>query len=257
MRRYVGPVMPGLLSALLLLMAGAATHAQIPAPPRIADSSVDRILALATNPAELGAVLRQQYGRASREKLDTLADKLTERTMAAGVSRPTSFEDPRYQTVTALRHAGALPQGRDGTPYDGAAERLIRIHRESPAGAPGRSSAVSALAEVTGFDRSAAYLREVATSRDPTAGPAMQALIQAASPGASAGMPEGDRQLAMEILRSLWNGVAPVFANVGGDSARARSQDALRKAMDTVPNVEAAGALWRFALTQGWRSRDH
>jgi hypothetical protein len=83
----------------------------------------------------------------------------------------------------------------DGTPYRGALERLIRIHRESKSNVV-REQALYHMLGTVDRARAIAYTREVAMSADPTAFIAIQNLMRAMAPSG-----QGDAAI---VLRELW-----------------------------------------------------
>jgi hypothetical protein len=232
---------------LILALSSSVLAAQRPAPRGIADSSIDRIIALAS-PGEVAGILRPVSRAHSRAKLDSLADRLTARAIGA---RGFDGDRIRLDAIEALRDAGLrVGPHRNGIPYDGAADRLIRIHRESPLVASSRSAALWALTQVVGFDRSSSYLHAVAGSSDPTAWDAMGALTLAGAGTAGVrDIPDEDRLIALKALRQLWDGLRPA---VDPESGAVVSPTIISGAFATVPDEEARRILANFAAKQGW-----
>ena len=229
--------------ALGLLCAADRVGAQVPVG--LADSSVDRILELAARPHEIASVLRGRSGSVRPAKLDSLADKLALRVVSS--ARDGDKERDGTTEVLALSLAGARPvPGVDGIAYSGAAQRLIRIHQDSPNSASlARGSAIRSLARVVEFQRSLPYLRKVATSEDPTAGEAMRTLIIAATSGAVPGMTEVDRAKSSETLRELWEAVRQA------EDRQQWTPESSRKG-HPVPNKIARANLGVYARDRGW-----
>ncbi|HTR78781.1 MAG TPA: hypothetical protein VMH39_11750, partial [Gemmatimonadaceae bacterium] len=111
------------------------------------------------------------------------------------------------QATTAIVLAGATGDTR-GTPYHGALDRLIEIHRDPEADRSARAAALRGLLEVAGTQRPRAlsYLRGVATSGDRDAWTALDALGTDASGGTTLtkSSPAEQRE-ALSVLHELYD----------------------------------------------------
>jgi hypothetical protein len=199
----------------------------------MADSSAARIIARLHGSPHLRAdwfirIMVQDGKPEPRAKLDELADSLAQIAIAGGAAdTDTPRGDEAAGAVTALHLAGLVGASR-GTPYDGALDRLIRIHRE----AQNRALRVVALADllaVPGRPAAIAYLREVATSNDVTASNALFYLIADAQGRGGPGKPPtaAQQQETASVLHDLFE-------------------------KHLVRDSKASRALDAWADTQGW-----
>jgi hypothetical protein len=113
--------------------------------------------------------------------------------------------DAALLAITRILAAGNT--GRtDGTPFPGALDKLIRIHREmSPPTLPLGAVVLFDLTAMPGRERALAYLRDVAISVDATSATAVMALESEYRYGGAAGNPPGQRAEALAILRELYD----------------------------------------------------
>jgi len=113
---------------------------------------------------QTGRVLAQIDGPQPKEKLDAFADSLTEVAL--------SLQGDDFETVKARRSAvGALHLagiGEGGTPYQGAAERLLRLALGLPSG-----GALGALTQLPNRGQALQFMRQVAISQHRLATPAV------------------------------------------------------------------------------------
>jgi hypothetical protein len=165
----------------------------------MADSSVAQIVAQIRNPSRselMGPTwvvrILVQDGRAQPQaKLDAIADALVEIVISG---------TPQSNTARSLLVLAA----RSGpTPYAGALQRFIRIHREARDFAT-RTGALRDMTSAPNYASALAYLREVAVSTDSTASFAIDALINAVKPDSYWLNPPAARQAAQDILRELY-----------------------------------------------------
>jgi thiamine biosynthesis lipoprotein len=221
-----------------------------PLPVDIADSSISRIFAYATYRGGLGSILRPPTRPRSRAKLDSIADSIAHRAIRA--IHETGYGD---DCIEALRHAGAPPgPGAEGIALAGVAERLIKIHRETPpTDIMTRAEIPSALLEVIGYEHNIEYVRQVAISADGTAAHAMMELVRAATPGAIRILTPDQNRRALAILRELWIAIAPAMDAATRDSVYRTDPTSIERSRGFIASADARSTLWRFALLQGWR----
>lgn len=190
-------------------------------------------------------MLRNVNREMSRAKRDLLADSVVER----AINSLRKGDGLARNYIYALATAGA--PGPDGEPYEGAALRLIRIHREAPESPadefPMRSMVLHALTESLGYAVSVPYLRRIATTDGFEAWVAMSALIAGATPGYYSQIPAAERQRALEAVAAIWAAV-----EAGPRKPFDRSGRAPAGVRDVVPNEYALRALGQFARAQGW-----
>jgi len=125
------------------------------------------------------------------------------------------------EAIVALKYADG-PTAR--VPYDGAAERLMRIHREARDRTLG-ILAFGALLDQKDIDRVLPYVRAFVTSDQPETADAVSQIIMRSYEGTRLYRPE-----ARALLKELYE-------------------------RDLVPNPEAREVLEGFALGQGWTRR--
>lgn len=174
--------------AFLVAFASPATG-QVRARQAIADSSPARIMArVGTNAAVpwLRNILRQSDTTYSRTKLDEIGDSLVARGVDARSAEARSNADhSAIEAVIALTNAGRSSTG-PGHPYAGALDRLIAIHRQSPASSV-RAHALEGMLAVSDRSRALQYLQAVAESKDETAYDAVEAMVADANGSGWAG----------------------------------------------------------------------
>jgi hypothetical protein len=201
------------LALILTLAAAHIAQCQAVRPfPAIAYSSAPQIMSRLhrLQHFDLGApllldVLRQNGRAQPRAKLDELADSLAEIAIEAG--GPKADRRRGNEVVSAL--SALFDVGNEGfpggTPYDGALDRLIRIHREGHDRSV-RDIALRYSMAVVGHPRALAYLRGVATSSDETASNAMAVLLTDAQ-GHGLGKPPtaAQQQETNAVLRDLFD----------------------------------------------------
>jgi hypothetical protein len=223
------------LGLCLLTPLGAGAQ-QRPVPPRLADSSAKAIVAhMRGNVRGLEPFLRQTAGAQPRGKLDEIADSLV---------RIGSRDDSPAATsaVWTLASAGSRDSSsRKGVRYDGALDRLIRIHAEAPRQSQVRGAALEAMLEVEGRGRAIDYLFRVATSTDPSAGSAMRALTFDTDPQTTMSKATpAERSATLVRLRALW------------EKADAEPRTALNTGQPSVPDLRAWAFLSSLASQKGW-----
>jgi hypothetical protein len=199
-----------LVSRMLFLTAISAAGplaAQGKRPPLpFADSSAPRIMSRLHQLPAVGGdwfvrIMRQEGRPQPGAKLDELADSLMQIAMSVGAGETDRRRtDAAGSAVTALELAGSTSVSY-GSPYDGALDRLIRIHRD------GKNRGVLALAlsvvfMVPGHPVALAYVRDVATSMDETAGNAVSDLAMDVHSDVNAST-EAQKQETNTLLREL------------------------------------------------------
>lgn len=198
--------MKRLVAGFLLLPLGA-TAAQQHRDRLIADSSAAYIVAAAGPELQiiplLVRVLRQENGTYPRTKLDAVADSLTSRALRYRTTNDSAAHVAAVNAVNALAFAGAA-RAFPGRPYDGAVERLIRIHQQSTAQNV-RFHVVLMLPIVQGRQRALSYLRDIAASEDSTALSALNSLATDSRGGMSGTgtTSPAERQQSRAILLDL------------------------------------------------------
>jgi hypothetical protein len=171
----------------------------------LADSSAAQIFAHAHNGTVVGSgiyyLLRQAGKPQPRAKLDELADSLAQLAI-----RPAGS----YTAVEELWLAGAVQRSSESGPapasaaYDGALDRLIRIHRNGTDPST-RQAALSVIPLVATHTRAIAYLRAVVTSNDPTAAFALLALARDADSTSDRSIgTSAERRVTLALLHQLW-----------------------------------------------------
>lgn len=194
---------------LVLALLPCAIAAQQPAHSRLADSSVRVIMAHVgphVRPFELVAILRNKDGQTPAAKRNEIADSLVGRAVsyrAARRSDTTQFAGA-VRAVMALSLAGLTSAAAEaGRPYDGALDRLIRIHEQAQVSEI-RSRALESMLGGPDRARALAYVRSIAISRDPTAYKALSCLIMD-SRGGGIGykVAESQRKESFDILVDL------------------------------------------------------
>jgi hypothetical protein len=149
-------------------------------PLPFADSSAPRIMSRLHQLPGFGGdwfirIMRQDDRPQPRAKLDELADSLMQIAVSVGAGEADRRRtDAAGSAVTALELAGSTSVSY-GSPYDGALDRLIRIHRDGKNRGV-RALALSVLFMVPGHAVALAYVGDVATSMDETAGNAVSDL---------------------------------------------------------------------------------
>lgn len=209
--------------AVASLMATSRLDAQ--ADPRalaLRDSSPGAIMAhvrQGTYPFWFIDMLRMTPGSVSQAKLDALGDSLVNRAVAAPAAREMATGNWTPSAADALAWAGDRGR-RDGVPYGGALDRLIRIHQQAR-NYTMRTAALAAMPGVVGRERGLAYLKTIATSDDPTSAYAISVLIIDANGGRWYGPTpsKSERKESEAILRSL-------------DESRAVRNDEARRLLD-------------------------
>lgn len=193
--------------ALTLLPAGPL-HAQVSNRALVLrDSSARTIMARlrrGTYPSWFIDVMRETSGVVSRVKLDEIADSLVGRAVGGSPAVESASGHGAKSAADLLAAAGNRGPRR-GTPYTGALDRLIEIHKRSTDFAV-RSSALAAMPGIVGRERGLSYLRTVATSNDSTAWYAVSVLMTDAIGGHSYGpAPSASESMQSEqILRELY-----------------------------------------------------
>lgn len=176
----------------------------------LADSSAVSIMAHVTprgDPSWFLDIMQQRHRAVSESKLDALADSLVARAIAGPRSPSTVEVNGGLVLLPSDLLALAGDRGaRQGAPYRGAIERLIRIHQQATDDAV-RTAALSAMPGVVGRDRGLGYLKTVATSNDATSWYAINILTIDAR-GGSWGGPRpttAESEQSDAILRALYS----------------------------------------------------
>lgn len=206
-------------SGVAFLAFGLATTAHAQAPGR---RSVPELMATVRAHVASGAaisVLGQQDSAYTRPVLDELADSLT--AMAITGDSRSGASDAALHVITTLKSA-AGPHAR--IPYDGTAERLMRIHREAQ-GRSIRIVAFGALLDIQDIGGVLPYVRAFVTSNQPDADRAISQIIMRADERSVLYRPE-----ARALLRELYE-------------------------RGLVPHPDASSLLEGFAVEQGWVRR--
>lgn len=194
--------------ALLAFAASASLGAQGRSPRADADSSAAGIMARAGK--QPGAVWLRDILRKSgsarypQATLDGIGDSLVARAIApASADQRGEAYDGAVNAVLALWFAGS---GREdhGTPYAGAFDRLIAVHRKAPSPRV-RARAIVAMLSLPSHGRAVDYLRAIAESEDASAYDAMLSLIQDSDGASWAGVASTQprRDEAAQALRTL------------------------------------------------------
>lgn len=205
------------LVALLGLGLAATAEAQ-PSGRRSAAEIIATIRAHGRISAAI-SVLSQHDSAYARPVLDELADSLTAMAVAA---------DPeREGSDVALRVVGVLTDASSRyarVPYEGAAERLMRIHQQARDHAI-RIVAFGSLLDLANIGRVLPYVRAFVTSEERDVDLGVSQIIMRAEERSVLFRPE-----ARALLRELYEG-------------------------NLVPDPEARLVLEAFAAEQGWSRR--
>lgn len=201
-------------SILLSLLAHVSIAAQVPTRPTLADSSVPAIMRHGgtgrDNPAIL-AVLRNAEGRFARAKQDMIADSLIGRAISnhgrSGLASDSAAYGTAVRAVVTLAHAGMTQYaGMDvnaTTPYAGALDGLLRIHRNAPVREI-RSRALSLMLRQRDRRRALDHVRQVAQLSTDDGYDAAFALFQEATGLTDFPQPtQAQRDEALAVLREL------------------------------------------------------
>lgn len=209
------------LAATLVCAPVARAQGMFGIPPvSYGDSSVATIMVAARGQLLtirwLIGILRQESGPVPQPRLDSLADSLLARVLAAKVRPPTGSAartpagravqnalDNAKKALDALGQAGE--SGMHGRPYARTLDLLTRIHRESPLVAL-RDQALALMPAMSDGSRAVAYLEEVAGSADTTAWTAMSVLVATAngSSGAPVSPTPAEQAAAAAALKDLY-----------------------------------------------------
>ena len=164
-------------------------------------------------PAWIKDVLRQANGQESAGKLDEIADSLVGRAIdPRQVGGNPVVHASASEAVGALVIAGLIGPV-PGRPYQGAFDRLVRVHQRATAGDV-RARALAGLLSVTSpRTRAIAYLRDVAESKDPSAYNAMEFLIT-------------------DVRGGSWGGVSPTLAQQQESAAALKGMVAAQRGSD-------------------------
>ena len=151
-------------------------------------------------------ILRQSEGKQPQAKLDELADSLSRRAVDPASARQDSEAYNRaVDAVLALLQAGAI-RGQSGTPYAGAFERLVTVHRQAQSHYVRRTALSAMLA--TSHSKGVDYLQRVVESRDATARDALEFLTVDADGGSTVSVTPtaAERQRSVSALKALSSG---------------------------------------------------
>lgn len=193
-------------TSLFLTLCVPAVSAQERSLPPVADSSVARIMKSAGSKAEapwLRDMLRQTVRKHPKAKLDEIGDSLMARaTNPAGRNQGSEDYSRGVNAINALMLAGSgAPM--DGVPYDGAFDRMVKVHR-SAASFLIRARALGGMLGTPSHARAVSYLRETAESTDSTAIVAIQFLIADANGGGWTRSPTAtEQQESVAALKAL------------------------------------------------------
>jgi hypothetical protein len=229
--------------AIAVFLPTATLCAQVP-HRQLEDSSVKSILQMTPHVGELTAVLRQQRGSQSRAKLDELGDSLA----ARAVQRSDVANVQSAEAEVLYRSGLPSTAPAEGVPYEGAVDRLVRIHRDvSRTPSAIRAGLPIMMTAMVGFDRVIPYLFSIATSTDSTAPAAMDALTIVADPAMAIGTASSSQRADLRrMLQRRWEqGDREPFLP-GPDAAEGRGKQA-------VPDARAWQRLVLFARKNGWR----
>jgi hypothetical protein len=183
---------------------------------RLSDSSVAVIMrhvgARLDHQAMLLSILRGVDGVYSRAKRDEVADSLAARAIANRADGGSVQDSAQYgaaaRAVMVLGRSGmdrtpALDSSSQGQLYEGALDRLIRVHRSAPARAI-RSRALAAMLRQPDRARALGYVRSVAESPGEPAADAIQRLIEDATGFTEPPKPTpAQRDESLAVLRDL------------------------------------------------------
>jgi hypothetical protein len=154
-------------------------------------------------------ILRQSDGPQSQTKLDELADSLSRRAVdPASARRDTEAYNRAVDAVLTLLQAGAI-RGASGTPYAGAFDRLVTVHRQGRSHYVRRTALASMLA--TSHSRGVDYLQRVVESSDSTARDALEFLTLDADGGSPVAVTPtaAERQQSVSAMKALASGNRP------------------------------------------------
>lgn len=193
--------------SLASVVSARDAQAQGRVRPAVADSAASKIMARVGN--QTGAlwlrdILRQAGAQYPQAKLDEIADSLVSRAVdPAGVQRQGEAYMRAVNAVNALVLAGASAP-LSGSPYAGALDRAITIHKRAPSQTV-RARALAGMLASPAHSRAVAYLRQVAESTDATAYDAVELLITDANGGSWVGTSPAtsERQESAAALKSL------------------------------------------------------
>jgi len=164
-------------------------------------------------------VLRQSHGPQPRAKLDELADSLTSRAIDPGSARRDSEAyNQAVEAVLALLQAGAI-RGQSGTPYAGAFDRLVTVHRQARSFYVRHTALAAMLA--TSHSRAVDYLQRVVESSDSTARGALGFLTLDADGGSPVSITPttAEQQQSVSALKALASGGRVTGPEVAEDLA--------------------------------------
>lgn len=149
-----------ILAAFLTVSWTSVVEAQ-QVPPEPSAGEIGALLRAEGRTGNAIRILTQQDRRYPSELMNEVADTLAQ--IAISLSRSSDFSDvdAAMTAVSTLSQAGV---GEQGTPYAGAAERLLRIAENAEPGISG--GALSALSQLPDKRQVLTYLRRVAVSDD-------------------------------------------------------------------------------------------
>lgn len=147
-----------ILAAILMASTASVVEAQ-QVPPEPSAAEIGALLRAEGRTGNATRILTQLDRQYPSELMNEVADTLAQ--IAISLSRSSDFSDvdAAMAAVSTLGQAGV---GEQGTPYAGAAERLLRIAENAEPGV--RAGALSALIRMPDKRRVLTYLRRVAVS---------------------------------------------------------------------------------------------